>query len=169
MKRSRTWWLLPLTSVLGSALLGGCGQPEVSGPPNVRLGRDVCTECDMIVSEDRYSAGAVVRKDGVLEHVSFDDIGCMLDYQRFHPDVQFVEEFVREASTHGWVAASNAYFVVSETIRTPMGSGIEAYADGAAADAAAEKARTQMLRWEQVREQRRVTMERLFGKPRTDG
>lgn len=148
-------------------ILSSCGESPLSGPPPTQLGQDACAECDMTVREDRYSCGAVVRKGEVRSHVSFDDIGCMLDHARFHPELEWVEEYVRDAVTGRWVEASKASYVVSEQVATPMASGISAYAEKADADAAGKKVSAAVQTWPEVRAARQALMESRYGKPET--
>ncbi|GMV25657.1 MAG: hypothetical protein AMXMBFR58_16880 [Phycisphaerae bacterium] len=155
--------------VVCAGLVGGCGERSVNGPPNTRLGRDVCAECDMIVSDDRYAAGAVIRKEGRLEHAHYDDIGCLLDHARFHPDIEFVEEYVRDSITRQWVRAAGASFVMSEQVHTPMASGIAGFATLEAAGESAGGLGVKVQAWDEVRASRREWMESRYGKPALPG
>lgn len=119
----------------------------------------------MTIREDRFSAGAVIERSAKREKVSFDDLGCMLDHARFHPDTRFVEWYARDASDGSWVRCQDARFVMSDRINTPMASGIEAFKDPAAAAAAAKAAGTDVLTWDQVVAARRKFMEDRYGKP----
>ena len=39
-----------------ASLLAGCDRAPLSGPPELRLGRDECVECGMIINDDRCSS-----------------------------------------------------------------------------------------------------------------
>lgn len=120
-------------------LLPSCRQEPLQGPPQIRLGRDLCAECGMIISEEACSSALLIEKDGSREHALFDDIGCMLDYQRKQdPSALTVDEFVHDYASKRWTqGASAAYLLTGDNqVRTPMGSGILAYATAEAAHAA---------------------------------
>lgn len=117
-------------------LLSGCRRDELTGPPELRLGRDECAECGMLVNEDRFSSAMLIERDGVREHLMFDDAGCMIDYEAQHPgEFTVIERFVHDHPTREWVSASKATFIFAERekLRTPMGSGIGAFASEDAA------------------------------------
>jgi len=117
--------LLRLTFAGAVALLAGCTEDPLSGPPEVRPGRDQCAACGMLISEDRCASAEIVRVRGRTEYALFDDIGCMLDH---HPaDTEVVQHFVRNHSTRAWLVANAAAFLHEPNIRTPMGSGIVAF------------------------------------------
>lgn len=123
-------------------VLHGCSRRELTGPPALRLGRDECAACGMIVAEDRFSGALLIVRDGMREHALFDDIGCMLDFERDIPaNVQVVERFVHDSLSRSWVDCRSAVFLFADrqAVHTPMGSGIIAFADESAAD----QARTQ--------------------------
>lgn len=122
-----------------AAALGGCERTALSGPPELRLGRDNCAECGMLIVEDRCAAAMLVETDGFREHLLFDDIGCMLarDRDTGHGSDP-VARFVRDHSARSWIDADRAILVVADPdrIATPMASGLIAF--GTEADATAK-------------------------------
>ncbi|HLO41774.1 MAG TPA: nitrous oxide reductase accessory protein NosL [Phycisphaerales bacterium] len=157
---------IPLAAIaMLLASLAGCKEEPLSGAPTTPLGEAICAACEMNVREDRYSAGAVVTIEEKRQHLSFDDIGCLLDHERFHPEIRFHEWFVRDAASGRWVDAPHAHFVHSDSIHTPMASGIAAFADAAAAQEAATKAGATVQAWPEIRAARQKWMEERYGKP----
>jgi copper chaperone NosL len=151
------------------AALAGCARPPLSGPPDTRLGRDECAECGMLVNEDRFSGAMLVDREGERLHVHFDDMGCMLEYQNDKgKSLTCLDAFARDHSTRQWVTADRAVYLFADdkALRTPMGSGIAAFA----ARDAAEKARAEfggkILTLEELRTARREWMEARFGSPK---
>jgi nitrous oxide reductase accessory protein NosL len=126
-------------AVLGCVLLigvAGCGKPEDVGPPEIRFGQDTCHACGMIVDDDRYAAAVVTVTDGgAVEPRVFDDVGEMLEFAP-PAGARDVRRYVRDAATRQWVDAARATFAKPRGLHTPMGTGIAAYADAAAARAA---------------------------------
>ena len=116
-------------------IASGCGGPELSGPPELRLGRDECAECGMLIAEDRCAAALLVEVDRRREHRIFDDLCCLFDYRAKHADEAVIGAFVRDYGAGGWIGAPTAAYVLAEPDRqpTPMASGMVAFADPAAA------------------------------------
>ena len=118
-------------ALAGSVAAAGCGV-AAQGPPEIVLDRTACSHCRMLISETVYAAA--YQAAGAAPRV-FDDIGCLLSASRSESgDLKF---WFHDASHGGWIEGTEATFVASPQIRTPMGGGIIAYRDGAAADTAA--------------------------------
>lgn len=117
-------------AALAAAALAACSRQPLSGPPELRLGRDECGECGMLISEDRCSSAVLIVRDGAREHVLFDDIGCMLVYEDSGEHPVPVESFVHDYASGSWVAAPQASYLVADrgALSTPMASGIVAFA-----------------------------------------
>lgn len=119
--------IIHLLAVPGFAviLLSGCkGGADLNQPPNIRYGEDPCDECHMIISEARY-AGAFVTQNG--QGRRFDDIGCMLIYQNKRQE-NVANFWVADYQNQEWINANRAYLVKSDSLTTPMGFGIVAFA-----------------------------------------
>lgn len=157
-------------AILGAVMLAGCGREPLSGPPELRLGRDECAECGMIINEDRCSSALLIEREGMREHIAFDDIGCMLDYEFENKgDLMIVQGFVHDHSTQAWVETNAASYLFAdrERIPTPMGSGIVAFANQEGAEAAQAEFGGKLLGYAQLASARRAWVEALYGKPRS--
>ncbi|MFT3685627.1 MAG: nitrous oxide reductase accessory protein NosL [Phycisphaerales bacterium] len=133
---------LPFTLALS---LSACTSDPLTGPLEPRIGRDECAECGMLISDGACASALLIEQNGsagqgdggggrgVKESVVFDDIGCMLDYLPKTKGAH-VEHFVRDHAQRRWVAGSTAWIVAASGLHTPMGSGMVAFADRAAAD-----------------------------------
>lgn len=122
--------------LIGIALLPACGGEELTGPPEVKLGRHECAECGMLINEDRCSTALLVEDRGRRDYWHFDDIGCMLDIERKRAgEVRIIERFVRDYDTKDWLPAQQASFLMAhpKQLHTPMGTGIVAFATQAQA------------------------------------
>lgn len=127
-----------LTVIVALATLSGCDRDPLTGPPELRLGRDECAECGMIINEDRCSSALLIDSDGERRHALFDDIGCMVDFEgEKKSEVTVHDRFVHDYNTRAWIDATTAsiLFTDPEKIITPMGSGIVALRDQTSADA----------------------------------
>lgn len=119
----------------------------------------------MTVLEDRFSASALIEDPSGPRRVDFDDTGCLLDYQREHPQIRFLSMHVRDAGSGAWVRAGTAWYVLSDRIATPMASGIAAYAGRSAAHEKARQVGEVEIDLGSLREARRAFMEQRYGSP----
>ncbi len=153
-----------LTSLALLTSLTSCGPTPAPGPPTLHLARDTCAECGMIINEARFAAALTLDPNATpnatpntsanstanisSDHLVFDDIGDMLAYERAHPDLPILARYVHDYDskpTADWLDAQSATFLISDTIKTPMASGIIAFADPTRAQAAATAANTHPL------------------------
>ena len=159
---------LPYTAIAASGLFAGCGAEPLAGPPDLRLGRDECAECGMLISEDRCSTALLVDAAGRNEHRMFDDIGCMLDWEHDHAgETPVLGWFVHDHGTRSWIGGDDAHYLLTDpqSLATPMGSGIVAFADAAAASRKREECGGEVLTLECLRPARRAWMEARYGSP----
>lgn len=152
-----------------AAVLVGCSRDAISGPPELRLGRDECGECGMLVSEDRCSSAILVERSGRREYIMFDDIGCMLDYE-YQPRLEFklIDGFVRDYPSRAWVRAEDATFLYAdpENLLTPMGTGIVGFAKRTGAEEKQREVGGDIMSYEDLAVARRAWMEARYGPAR---
>lgn len=84
---------------------------------------DMCSLCRMAISEKQFAA-EIVTDDAVMK---FDDIGCMLRYRKEKGVNAKSAVYVADSQTKSWLKAEDAFFTKS-SMKTPMGSGIVAFA-----------------------------------------
>jgi len=113
-----------LAFILLAALLHGC---KVEPEPLV-YGTDMCYTCKMTLMDDKFGAEIVTKKGKVYK---FDDVNCMLGF--YHSD--FEEQgnishllVINFAQPTQLIDATNSWYLMSELIRSPMASGIAAFA-----------------------------------------
>ena len=117
-----------LLMVLVVASSVACGV-KAEGPPDIQVDRTACSHCGMLISEPVFAAG--YRAPGSEPRV-FDDIGCFLEAARKEPRADALRFWFHDAASSNWIG-EEAVFVSSTTLRTPMGGGLIAYGDRAAA------------------------------------
>lgn len=116
-----------LVLLICSLGLVSCADEPTLDPPEVRWGQDVCAECGMILSDDRYAAAVVAIHDGERHEYLYDDLGEMLAHP---PDTKgSTRQWARDMQTRLWIDASTAYYVRSRLLHTPMGYGVVAFAN----------------------------------------
>jgi len=104
------------------ALLAACGAEE-TGPVTVTLGEDSCDLCRMIISEQPYAAEA---RFGPGRVEKYDDIGCL--GERLNKPGAPLGMWVADRNTGAWVDVRGAHFVHVKELKTPMASGLVAFA-----------------------------------------
>ena len=115
-----------ILSLLVLFTLSACqSQVDLSQPPDIRYGEDICEECNMIISEPRFAA-AYYTVGGDARR--FDDIGGMAIHHAEHQE-DVVQFWVHDYITETWIIADQAYFVMSDNLQTPMGHGVVAFSD----------------------------------------
>lgn len=123
-------WLVICALLL--AACGGGGQATAE-PPEILYGQDVCDQCNMIISEEKFAA-AYWTADG--EARRFDDLGEMLAYIGGNSEER-ASTWVHDLNSAAWLGAEEAWYVMNAGLTTPMGTGIVALGDEAAARALA--------------------------------
>ncbi|MEZ4676418.1 MAG: hypothetical protein R2932_19510 [Caldilineaceae bacterium] len=83
MKKLGTILIVGILLIVLVACGGATVTPDM--PPEILYGEDVCDQCNMIISDERFAAGLVVELEpGEFEHRIFDDIGDLLAYEKAH-------------------------------------------------------------------------------------
>jgi copper chaperone NosL len=123
-----------LALLLGLLLAAACQQSvDTSQPPEIAYGQDVCDNCNMLISEEKFAA-AYWTADSQARR--FDDLGEMLSYMQSNPE-EIASVWVHDVNSAEWLPAEDAFFVMNAGLTTPMGTGIVAVADEAEARALA--------------------------------
>jgi copper chaperone NosL len=124
--------MTPRLAVLAAlAVLLACASPA---PRPIVYGSDQCAHCHMTIADPRYAAELVTRTGKV---VVFDDIGCLA---AFLAAGNVGADAVHSTWAHDyvapgeWVRTSALTFVRSDSLRTPMGTGLVALAQPVVAD-----------------------------------
>ena len=144
-------YLLASVLLIGGSLLATCSppaNPDEPQPPEIAYGQDVCDACGMILDEPKFAAATLLTSG---ETRKFDDIGDMFVYHMDHPDQQVQVWFVHDYSTEKWARAEKAFFVMSDSIATPMGHGLAAFADPVEAEAFAAQVGGRALDFDEAR------------------
>lgn len=142
-----------LALALSAFLAGGCvqGQAEAA-PPDIRYGEDLCADCNMIINDPRFaSALAYEITAGRFESVAFDDIGDMFNYADHHPELKVTNWYVHDYNSEEWLDATQAHYVFSQQIQSPMATGAAAHAELSAAETMAADLDGVLLTWDELR------------------
>lgn len=137
---------------IGAALLllaAGCGDGDL-GPAPIAYGEDACDLCRMIISEAPYAAEARFGPDKVEK---YDDIGCL--GERLWSSHAPLEMWAADYSTGKLKPLGSVALVRVEGLKTPMASGVAAFADRAEAESFRAKHQGRFVALEDVKALRR--------------
>jgi copper chaperone NosL len=125
----------PALLALTAALVTAACVSTADGPPEILVDRTACSHCGMLISEPVYAAAY-----GAAGSASrmFDDIGCLMNAVG-REGGSAGRYWFHDAAGGTWIEGGAAVFVASSGIRTPMGGGVIAYRDRAAAERAAQR------------------------------
>ena len=132
---------------LFAVMVAGCAAADASGPPEIQYGRDICVECNMIISEARF-ATAYRLADGTSK--KFDDLGDMVIHLDETGDAP-TDVWVHDFETEEWVVVEAAYFVPTLSVASPMGHSILSFSDEGRAQSFANDVGGEVIDWATVR------------------
>lgn len=130
-----------IVAVVTLSASAACGV-KADGPPHIEVDRTPCAHCGMLISEPSFAAA--YRRDGSDARI-FDDIGCLLNAVSGEPNPERLRFWFHDAATAVWIDRTEAVFVRSARLRTPMAGGLVAYRGAAAAERAAAQHEGQVV------------------------
>lgn len=116
--------------LVGYGLLTSCS----TEPVPIEFGKDICHFCKMTVMDKKFGAEIVTTKGKIYK---FDDMNCFLNFYHsgFEEERNIKHKLVIDYATPGkLIDARDAFFVKSESLRTPMNSEIAAFESKASMD-----------------------------------
>ena len=113
MKAHPAYWLIALATILSIAA-GGCNSSD-DQLPEVVVDRSECAKCRMLISDSRFAA--LIKTN---EYLMFDDIGCLLKYEREVSPQALHGMWVRDYFKNTWIPENEAIFYRIDNISTPM-------------------------------------------------
>ena len=143
------WYRLIKLGFLLGLVLGACGGGDTKiQPAEIHYGQDACEECNMIISDPRFAASyARELSEGRYASVAFDDIGDMLTHAQKHPAHKIVGWYVHDYQSKEWLDATQAFYVFTNDIHSPMGHGLAAHITREAAQGMAAEVKGEVLTW----------------------
>lgn len=97
---------------------------SASGPEQIRLNSDNCDHCKMTITDGRFGAELITSKGRIYK---FDDFRCLHAYIKSNPDAKsvFIHDYLKD---NVLIPSESAWFVSSESFRSPMGGNTGAFA-----------------------------------------
>ncbi len=118
----------------------------------IQYGKDNCHFCKMGMADSKFGAEIVTKKGKVYK---FDDINCMLNYQKTAelPAADIALQLVADFSApETLIPAESAFFLYGPDVRSPMNSQVAAFKSQEASQKANQELKAEPLTWAQVRE-----------------
>jgi hypothetical protein len=105
----------------------------------------------MTIDNPRFAAALIYRQSHSSRKIAvFDDIGCMLAWERHHTGDHTIVAFVHDYKTRQWIRADAAWYLRSPAIQTPMGWGIAAGETQTNSEAAAPGSRLKPMDYREL-------------------
>ncbi len=98
-------------------------------PQPIQYGKEDCAYCKMTIADPRFGCEFVTKKGKAFK---FDSNECMVNYisKRNIEEASISLLLSSDFSSPGnFINANNAFFVMSDSIQSPMGAGIAAFSD----------------------------------------
>jgi copper chaperone NosL len=100
---------------LSLVLLMACSTPSVSP---IKINSDRCGFCEMTISNGKFAAELITQKGRVYK---FDDLHCMLGYQKENSSTVFEEYYINDYSLDNvLIPAKSAFYVHNDDLHSPM-------------------------------------------------
>lgn len=128
--------------------LPACRRADQSGPPTVLLGDSICSECGMIISDERFATSTVIDGERGVVALLFDDFNCQINFEHKHPELTIVARWSRDYSGLQWINTESGWFASSPQIRSPMASGMAFFENQSDAKAFAKPIDAHLLSFE---------------------
>jgi copper chaperone NosL len=130
---------------MGLMLAWACGP---RGPRAIAFGQEACSHCHMRVVDSRFSAQVITRTGKIY---IFDDLGCLANWLREEPAPVASTWVWSMTPGEGWLPAVEAVYLQSDSLHTPMGSGLAAHRPGPGADSLRVRLAGRLMTWDEVR------------------
>jgi copper chaperone NosL len=120
-----------------------------NNPVAIKYNTDKCDHCKMSISDPRFAAELITQKGRAYK---FDDIICMIAYAKEHAATSVKDFWINEyQSGNELVHAEKAFFVKTETLKSPMGGNTAAFSALDKATAFADSLHQMPVNWETIK------------------
>ena len=117
-------------------------------PVAIKLNQASCDYCKMRITNGRLGAELQTSKGRVY---MFDDMGCMIKYMKENKNIEIKKCFVNDYEAENvLIVASDAFFVHSSIIASPMNGNLAAFKTTLAAEKYLQKNTGVIKKWEEL-------------------
>lgn len=122
--------------------LGSCNNSEAQA---LEIHKDRCNFCEMTIADGRFGAEVITTKGRAYK---FDDLICLLDYLKAYKKTEMKSFFVNDYTKKNMlIDATQAFYVESASLKTPMRGNIAAFGSKIDAQLFADKVDGYVMRW----------------------
>lgn len=141
--RSTTIKKSAIAPAIIAIILASCNS---AGPEPIQYNKDACDFCKMSISDSRFAAELVTEKGRVYK---FDDIACMISYNKANTTVPvknfYIGHFLKDGQL---MSTEGAFFVQHESVKSPMAGNVAAFDVKDDAYEFADKNHTKVISWQ---------------------
>ncbi|WP_439506460.1 nitrous oxide reductase accessory protein NosL [Sediminibacterium sp.] len=118
-------------------------------PEALEVNKDQCEFCKMAVADVRFGAESISSKGRIYK---FDDLNCMISFKKSNEKIKMNQFFVNDYEANNQlIDATTAWYIMHETVKSPMGSNTAAFSKRATAQNKARIISTEVLSWDQLK------------------
>ncbi len=129
-----------------SIIFSSCGP---SGPVQISLNKDACTSCKMTIADGHFGSEVVTKKGRVYK---FDDLSCLFHYLQELKEENIASFYVNDYNQENQlINATKAWYINSETLKSPMGGNIAAFNSKEDAEKAAKDLQVEVKSWNDIK------------------
>jgi copper chaperone NosL len=120
-------------------------------PEPINYGVDICAHCNMKIMDKRYGAEFVSSKGKIFK---FDSGECLIEYvaQNSIPENDGMKLVTDFSNPGNLINTSEATFIISQRLPSPMGAFLTAFSSKKAAQAKIEEVGGELYNWASVKE-----------------
>ena len=119
-------------------------------PESINYGSDVCHFCKMTIVDQQHAAELVSTKGKAFK---FDAIECLLNYKKENEETDFVFQLVNiYESPKELIAAEESFYLISQSIPSPMGAFLTAFKNESAAKEMQASKGGELFNWESIQQ-----------------
>lgn len=119
-------------------------------PEPLAYGKDGCHSCKMTLVDHKFGAEIITHKGKIYK---FDDVNCLIGFYESGsvPVDDIMSVLVVEfQEPNGFVDATTAAYIISDDVRSPMGSGVAAFGSLEKASSPEVPFRGEIVDWTQL-------------------
>lgn len=122
-----------------------------SNPEPIEYGQDKCDFCEMTIVEKAFAGELVTGKGKVHK---FDAIECLVHSKQDHfKDTELTHELIMDFGNPGaFTKASEAWYLVSEEIKSPMGAHLAGFKEKSEAEETQKELGGKIYSWTEIQE-----------------
>ncbi len=117
---------------------------------SIKINKDQCAECNMFIKDLDFAAQAIDKNNFTF---NFDAIECLVNFLKENDESEFSQLLVSNyLKSETMIPATEAYFLKSKEIASPMGAYLSAYADKSEALKMQKLKNGEIYTWEELKE-----------------